>query len=34
VPLTKQELPILMKMLKKDSARKQVDFANGIKNKE
>jgi Zn-dependent oligopeptidase len=23
-----------MKMLKKDSARKQVDFANGIKNKE
>lgn len=30
VPLSKQELPKLMKLLQKDEARKKVDYEKGI----
>ena len=30
VPLSKQEVPILMKLLQKDEARKKVDYEKGI----
>lgn len=30
VPLSKQEVPVLMKLLQKDEARKKVDYEKGI----
>ena len=34
VPLKKQEIPKLLKLLQKDSSRKKIDYAKGMQNKD